>query len=490
MRRNRSTKLALASIALGLATSGAIVAGPVNAVDAPAAPTLRLFSTSPSVDAWRYGRGPVYVNLPVYVAPVGGEFDLRAHRDDYASPVTLTQVIHGDGGNVEQQLMEMASSRWVGVEGFFRVAVTDSGGNAVKTISRAFCPNSYLQQRIDPEGADRQTYPDGCYGMPFTLGAVWGIDDGWATQALGNNGLAFRPSEDGDYIVTVSVTPKFRAMFGIADAEAATTTLVTVKTEEQVDGGPVFNARSATTTAARGVPLTAEPDASVLPDLRTLPAFGISVIHRRDKDLLMFGADVWVDGASRLDVEGFRRSGEDVMDAYQYFYDGDTAVGRAPVGQMEFDRRGGHHHWHLLQFAAYQLLDADQAHVVTSSKQSFCIVPTDPVDLSGDNAERRPYQTGLDSACGAEDALWIRETLPVGWGDTYFQSRAGQSFNIADLPNGVYYISVTANPTGELFESASDNNTSLRMVILEGKKGARSVCVPAVNGIDATGTCA
>ena len=79
------------------------------------------------------------------------------------------------------------------------------------------------------------------------------------------------------------------------------------------------------------------------------------------------------------------------MDAYQYFYDGQDVVGKAPVGTLEFDLRDGHHHWHLQQFAAYRLLTADQTHVAKSRKQSFCIVPTDPIDLSLDAAERRPY---------------------------------------------------------------------------------------------------
>ena len=121
------------------------------------------------------------------------------------------------------------------------------------------------------------------------------------------------------------------------------------------------------------------------------------------------------------------------MDAWQYFYDGDEPVGRAQVGEMEYDTRDGHFHWHLLQFARYRLLDADKVQAVRSSKQSFCIVPTDPVDLSLDNAEMAPYETGLDSACGERGALWIRETLPVGWGDTYYQGKGGQAFNITDV---------------------------------------------------------
>ena len=29
--------------------------------------------------------------------------------------------------------------------------------------------------------------------------------------------------------------------------------------------------------------------------------------------------------------------------------------------------------------------------------------------------------------------------MPVGWGDTYLQSIAGQAFSITRVPNGTYY---------------------------------------------------
>ena len=67
------------------------------------------------------------------------------------------------------------------------------------------------------------------------------------------------------------------------------------------------------------------------------------------------------------------------------------------------------------------------------------------------------------------DRLWVQEMMPVGWGDTYFQSVAGQSFNITGVPNGTYYIQVTANPLKVLHESDTSNDVSLRQVILGGK---------------------
>jgi hypothetical protein len=95
----------------------------------------------------------------------------------------------------------------------------------------------------------------------------------------------------------------------------------------------------------------------------------------------------------------------------------------------------------------------------------------------------------LTSNCafGDPDALWIREVLPVGWGDTYSQWVAGQAFDISAVPNGTYYIRIVANPGGGLIEAASDNNTSYRQLVLGGDAGARSVDVPPHDGIDSEG---
>ena len=74
--------------------------------------------------------------------------------------------------------------------------------------------------------------------------------------------------------------------------------------------------------------------------------------------------------------------------------------------------------------------------------------------------------------------------MPVGWGDTYIQSLAGQAFDITGLPNGTYYIRVIANPEHVLRETTAANDTSLRQVIISGTRGHRHVKVPAWNGID------
>ncbi len=123
-----------------------------------------------------------------------------------------------------------------------------------------------------------------------------------------------------------------------------------------------------------------------------------------------------------------------------------------------------------------------------SHKVGFCIAPTDPVDLLATHTPSgsRPT-TGFTGQCGLPSALWVQEMMPVGWGDTYIQSIAGQAFNITSVPNGIYYIEIIANPQHVLYESNTHNDVSLRKVILGGRPGHRTVKVPAWHGIDPEG---
>ena len=64
------------------------------------------------------------------------------------------------------------------------------------------------------------------------------------------------------------------------------------------------------------------------------------------------------------------------------------------------------------------------------------------------------------------------------------QYRAGQSFRVDRLPNGVYYVAVTANPGHNLAESSTTNNVSLRRIKLGGTPAHRTVRVSKVGIID------
>ena len=215
----------------------------------------------------------------------------------------------------------------------------------------------------------------------------------------------------------------------------------------------------------------------------------MSVYSHRGRDYLAFNATEWNAGPGTMVVEGFRSGGEETMEAFQYFLVDEEPVGRAPVGELEYHRGGGHNHWHFEEFTRYSLLDASSNEILRSGKQSWCLVNTDALDLSLPNAKLFGFEGDIATSCGFPGALWVREVLDVGWGDTYSQSVRGQAFDITGLPNGRYYVRVHVNPTGTLFEATAGNNVEDRLIRLRGRPGHRRVIVPPWHGIDTARYC-
>jgi hypothetical protein len=192
-------------------------------------------------------------------------------------------------------------------------------------------------------------------------------------------------------------------------------------------------------------------------------------------DYLDFAATIWNAGPGTLDVEGFRRGHKPVMTARQFIYRHGVAVRSKDIGTFEFDTRPGHNHWHLEDVARYDLLSHGGDRVVRSGKQSFCLAPTDPINLMVPGALWQPDSVGLFSSCPTDQSIWLRETLPVGWGDTYVQAAAGQSFNITGVPNGTYLVRVWTDPFHNILETRRDNDSALLKIRLGGAPGARTV---------------
>src|SRR5881409_2791637 len=94
-------------------------------------------------------------------------------------------------------------------------------------------------QRVDDTGPANPTYPEfGCYSGPFTLGAVWGIDQGWAVNALNGSGYyyyygyTYISGHDGRYAVHVQIAPAFQNLFGISAGHSTTTVIVHIVTKK------------------------------------------------------------------------------------------------------------------------------------------------------------------------------------------------------------------------------------------------------------------
>lgn len=469
----------VAALAAGVAVLSSTVAGTGASAQPSTAATL---SSSPlkltvptTVNAYSY-QGKAEFDPGLRLSAQNAPFEIWSTRSSYADPIHSEWR---DGVNAVA-LPEGIMTDFTGLPDFLRLRVFNADGKRVGYVSRALCLNGY-SERISPDAPLRSPYPYGCPWNRFTLGSVMGIQQGFATRPDLWTRIAL---PDGTYTVKASIALPWRDLFGISEADGTGTFTLVVGGGVVCRGCRTSSPRLATSEPAG--PAASEPTAprsgrpaDPLPDLRTLPAFSIRVTG--DGDHLGFSANVWNAGPSPLVVDGFRRADEPIMDAYQYFLDANgDQVGYQLVGEMEWDARNGHHHWHFKDFARYTLLDANQVEAVRSHKEAFCLAATDAVDYTVPGADWQPDYTDLHTQCGDIDSLSIREVLSAGSGDTYTQWVAGQSFNLRGLPNGTYYVAVEANPEGKLIEASSDNNISLRQVIIGGVPGHRTVKVPRV----------
>ncbi|MFD4024715.1 lysyl oxidase family protein [Streptomyces sp. NPDC058576] len=591
-RTNRLTRPSIAVAAAVAVTAGVVAAAP-DAKTAEPTPKLSLIaaSTSVTLDSWKDDPG-VYLDLGTYLTSENGAFELKVTRKSYKDPVVATQVLRNGKKTTNKALPAGLVKDFSGLPDFAQVSVTDAAGKTVLKQTEAFCPNN-ASGRIRPEAPAKSKYPQSCPVNPFTLGSVWGVENGWASNTYAGHYSKPVQLAAGTYTAKISVTKKYRDLFGIANKPQTIKVTVRERSWEEEEGaaaaprgaarksaaghqghtgheghgqaadapsaasghgahaahgaparteapatrttgaGPTFNVghgpyppappalpwalkkeslqrqafsaakvgdRSGQTDGSRQAP-GAKPNAKrptgkaavpdvPKPDLRSLPAYGITVSdgyeEQPGKDYLAFSANVWNAGPAKLVVDGFRSPGKELMDAYQYFYDAKgKQVGYTPTGTMEWDPRSGHEHWHFTDFASYRLLKADKKESVRSGKEAFCLANTDAVDYTVKNANWHPDNTDLSTACGQENSISVREVLDVGSGDTYTQDLPGQSFDITGLPNGTYYIQVLANPENRLKETNHKNNSALRKVVLGGKKGARTVKVPAHHLVNA-----
>ncbi|GAA2616564.1 lysyl oxidase family protein [Paractinoplanes durhamensis] len=470
-------------------------------------PPMQFVAATNAVTAERYvwdDEVYLYFDLGLHVIAGKDPFEIWAKRTGYDKPVAAERVVVQNGKKKKVAMPAGMVTDLTGLKDFTSITIKDAAGQVVTTYKTSFCGNTWGSARTRPDAPATSPYPTQCGGEnPFALGAVWGVQAGWDASVPDQPGGQFDLAL-GSYTATATVNPAYQQLFGIpADQSTATVSLTVIDGD---NGGKGLAARKAEVVAdenpragvqvsefnsayrapaKRPVTLKAKPTGGPRPDLRSLPAWGIDLSREADgKWYVNFGATVWNGGTSPLLVDGFRRTGTELMDAYQYFFDASgNQVGSTAAGTMEWDNREGHKHWHFTDFAQYNLLGADQKQVERSGKEAFCLANTDAVDYTLPNAKWRPDNTDLSTSCGANTVIAVREVLDIGNGDTYSQSRPGQSFEITDLPNGTYYIQVLANPANKLAELSTTNNSALRQIVLGGTPEQRTLTVPPVNGI-------
>jgi Lysyl oxidase len=501
--------IAIASLLLSLLAS--------TPAAAAIGPQLWLVAAAPSVTIEHYPGERVSLDLGTNIVAGSHPFEIHVKRKSYHDPIVATQIVRrGQTRTLPAGVVRDFS----GLSDFLHLTITNAAGKKVVDRAQVFCPNGWETMRTRPDAPPTSPYPQLCDTNPFTLGSVWGLQAGWAinTEMSGFATPVIVNLPDGTYTAKLHINQPYQQLFGIPSAQASATVKVTIRTRTDDGVGAASAALSADagTGGASAAPRTtasstrassqqaaaprparrptgrAHVPARFRPDLRPLPAWGIGVIGPEEagvpatgpQQYLAFNANVWNAGPSPLVVDGFRRPGTLLMDAYQYFFDtSGRQVGWAPTGTLEYDQRDGHQHWHFTDFARYRLLKANKQEAVRSQKEAFCLGPTDAIDLTVRGANWRPSIFDLHTSCGTASTIAIRETLDTGWGDTYTQYLPGQSFDITRLPNGTYYIEVVANPNHRLYEGSTSNNVSLRKVILGGTLGNRTVTVPPYENI-------
>jgi len=488
MSRMSFLKVTKVVTAVGVGVAGLVVGVAGSASSAsPPPPTVHLVAVLHQTNVDRYaGQNQLFISPGVYVASLGGPFEIDAYGNADGS-VTLWQVKRN--GTSVTKIREITAPSPVtlgdGLPDFVQLTLASAKGKTISQQLQPFCPGgSYSEARVNRTGPDRPTYPSVC-GTQLTQAMPWGIDNGWGMGIFA--GMRFPTYlADGTYQLTVAINPAYASQLNVPAAEASATVTLAVTTVQDCNPEIVCQTPAARLAAARAaqrpVPLGAQASAAPLsgvPDLRALPAHDLSTEHNKDDghDYLDFGATIWNGGSGPLDLEGFREGDSQTMQAVQYIYtDGQPDAGQV-VGEFEFDTRPGHDHWHMEDIAQYDLLDSAGRRVVLSEKQSFCLAPTDPINLLTRGADWGAEVEPLSSACQGEDAIWLREVLPAGWGDTYYQSVAGQSFDITDLANGSYRVRITTDPNHTLVETSYANNVGLLTVTLGGTRGHRTVTV-------------
>jgi hypothetical protein len=478
------------------------------------APTVRLLAPTTETLYQRFDvNDPPEFSAGLRASAYYGNYEVRVKRTSYGAPITASVWVDG------KKVKGLGDTLLDGFRGFkdaVELHVTDSNGNTVKDESIDWCPNG-SRLRLNDKGPAARIYPDSCIQFsPWAKGAVWGIERAWATSLSQFDPTA--PTDppgprilDGLYTVTAKFSAPIATALGFtraavisklrvrtlsaAAAAAGARASAAATPDAQATAAAIkhVNASASATpvgpenhnrVSAAAVPTMNAPDRNTTPDLAALPAWGMGINYNDGREYLTFGATVWNAGPSALIVEGFRRPNSSIMDAYEYFTRYGKRIGQKKVGTMEYDPRVGHMHWHFHDFATYDLLDANQQNPVRSGKEAFCLANTDAIDMLVHNAKWRLNFDDLGSVCGDVNSTFVREAMSVGYGDTYSQARPGQAFDITDLPNGTYYIRITANPLGRLAEYSSTNNQSIRQVILHGTRGNRTVEVPLYNGID------
>jgi len=345
--------------------------------------------------------GEYYVRLRAYPKNKYGFCDLTLRKQQ--APLPPTEVTIGPGDVLNSQIFEWRSTftnRYDGTYGQYRVDMT------ANTL--------YTFETSNASGGGADTY---LYLLDSQLTVVKFDDDSGAGY---HSKLSFQPAVDGTYYLRLRAYTK----------GAQGTCRLTVTGANLPPGNPLL------------------PDVitwqQYLRDVRIQTSGGI-------KELRFSNAAANI-GAGNLELYGVVAS-DGTTQAYQVVFNDNGSQTTHLVGTFSFQGHESHNHWHLDDFAIYQLVNPTTQQVVASGdKISFCLLD----------------YVKYDSQAGPGVYTCDNQGISKGWADVYSSGLDGQFINITGVPDGTYELVSTADPLGRLHESSRTNNTARITIAISG----------------------
>ena len=257
---------------------------------------------------------------------------------------------------------------------------------------------------------------------------------------------------------------------------------VSADTELRRGGGP--------SEPVAGEPTPSEPP-WLLPDVRSLDARDVEIVGRGDHRRIRFAAWLGNDGPGPLVVRPRRGPGcpPGQRAAVQVLHldrngDGgfqrraDRARQRSPVGCM-LDHPT-HDHWHFDAMARYALLPRGGSEPIAERRKvSFCL--RDNTRVPGSAVRQRRAYFG-------ECTRISPQGISPGWVDVYDVDTPGQSLRLPPgMRNGVYCLTLEADPRGLLREADETDNATAVAVRITGTRVERHRFSPDVPPSDRCG---
>lgn len=198
----------------------------------------------------------------------------------------------------------------------------------------------------------------------------------------------------------------------------------------------------------------------LLPDLQTRPPTELRLLYNPNsgRALIRFTNSIWNSGPGSLELIGIPNLAQEQIRVVQRVFSSDPEIfDEYDVGEFIFHDQ--HHHWHLEQFAVYEVWSVDEAGylkalVSSGSKVSWCVMDEYRTEneLADEVVSKRPIYTNCEGDI---------QGLSVGWIDVYEYYLPGQWVEVNPLEDGLYALVSTVDPDHLLYEENIHNNAAM-----------------------------